>query len=313
MKRAYNSIIIIRMKKLVVLFLLLSFLLPACVEQIDLYENEPHEYKIVLDGTLSNEAPPYYFRLTKTAPFTAKRNDGIIDALIVISDSQGVNDTLKAVEKDWAETDVDGFWGIYESTKIEGREGETYHLQIDYDQRRYEATETMPFATQLDSVSFTQKYLASKKEYVFCPLVNFHNAPERKDYYLFTYTYSYDDYYFIDQIATESSRIWPFSILKDDFLPENVTAFNLNDGEAPLGSEEGLFFHFSERDSSTILLYTLPESCYLFYEDLIKQCRYDGGAFTPAPTSARGNISNGALGLFKVAAIDTRIVTVWPE
>lgn len=297
-----------------VLFLLL-FLLSGCVEQIDLYENEQHDYKIVLDGTLSNEAPPYYFRLTKTAPFTAKRNDGIIDALVVISDSKGVRDTLKSIENvDWVEEPgFEGFWGIYESTKIQGREGETYHLQIDYDQRRYEATETMPLATQLDSVSFDKKYLASKKEYVFCPLVDFHNAPKRKDYYLFTYTNSYKDYYFKDQIANESSRIWPFSILKDDFLPENVTAFNLNDGEAPLGSEEGLFFYFSERDSSTILLFTLPESCYLFYEDLIKQCRYDGGAFTPAPTSARGNISNGALGLFKVAAIDTKRVTIMAE
>lgn len=301
------------------LLFLLFGLCTGCVQEIDIYGGYEYEKKIVFDGVLSNEEPPYYFRLTESAPFSDSDVKGITDALIVISDSQGVKDTLQSMETGEGPSEPDylgypgypenpserEYFGVYQTTKIKGKEGETYHLQIAYNDRIYEATETMPFVTRIDSVWFAEKYLEGKKETVACPYVNFVNRPEENNYWLFTYK-SYNSPDSLDrlyELVEPQNRLWQFSILKDSYLPEKIESFNLNDGEAPFGTEEGLFFHFSDRDSCTIILYTITNSTYSFYDDLIKQMRYDGGAFTPAPASARSNISNGALGVFRVSSV----------
>ena len=290
------------------LFLFLC-LLTGCVESIDLSDIDGNEPKLVFDGILSNEEPPYLFRLTKTASLSDTNIKGVTDALIVISDSKGTKDTLEWIDPLFFPEggDANSYYGLYCTTKIAGKEGETYHLQICYENLVYEATEKMPRATQIDSLWFSRKQLEGKDEMVACPFINFRNALDEENFYMFTYSpHKQDDWSYLENLIANSMRVFPYSILKDTHLPEYVKEFNLNDGESVFGSEEGFHFQFSERDTSSILLYSITSSTYNFYEDLIKQMRYDGGTFTPSPTSARGNISNGALGLFRVNAVSRK-------
>lgn len=305
------------MKKYWLFFCL--FLFAGCVEQIDLSENRMHTPKLVFDGLLSNAEPPYFFRLTKTVPFSATDVEGVSDALIIISDEQGVRDTLEWIDplffregtdtKSYR-TDSNSYYGLYSTTRIKGKEGETYHLEIQCDNQLYEATETMPYTTQIDSLWFGKKQLEGKDEYIFCPFINFRNDPAVNNFYLITYLFSSssltENEEELEKLVGPAMRIWPYSILKDTHLPEYVSEFNLNDGESVYGTEEGLFFHFSETDSNTVILYSITASTYDFYAELIKQMRYDGGAFTPFPASAKGNISNGALGLFRVSSVNRK-------
>jgi hypothetical protein len=42
---------------------------------------------------------------------------------------------------------------------------------------------------------------------------------------------------------------------------------------------------------------------YLYFYDLAALLNSDGGMFSSPPSNPRGNISNGAIGLFQVSAI----------
>ena len=159
--------------------------------------------------------------------------------------------------------------------------------------------------THIDSLWVEKLKLETKDESVFCPLINFKNIPEVENFYLFTYS-SHQRKKPIEGLLASEWRVWPIAILDDKRLPTDVVSFNLNDGEAVKGSEENINFIFSERDSNFVYMYSISESCYLFYEQLLLQIRYDGGAFMPSPSSAKGNISNGALGQFRVNAVSSK-------
>lgn len=285
-------------------FFFIGLLLFSCIEKIDIEIDDDEEAKIVFDGLLSNEASPYYFKLTKSASLSDDSNEGIADAFITISDESGVIDTLESLVANISGTDM-SCYGLYRTTKIVGCEGETYHLFIQYANKTYEAMETMPFATHIDSLWVEKLKLETKDESVFCPLINFKNALNVENYYLFTYSSHFRKDPMQDLLESEW-RVWPVSILDGKRLPIDVVSFNLNDGEAVKGSEENINFIFSERDSNFVYMYSISESCYLFYEQLLSQIRYDGGAFMPSPSSAKGNISNGALGQFRVNAVSSK-------
>ena len=304
------------MKKQIIYSILAVLSFTGCVEEMDINVINPGGYRLTVDGVLSNEAPPYYFRIGKTAPFSAEYTEGINDALVIISDDSGIRDTL--VNHTYGEEDDvtrgygDGDWdnpgypddslikfysGFYKTTKIQGKEGHTYTLTVEYQGKVYEAKETMPFVTPIDSVWLKYIKIESKNEYNLCPYINFRNNLSEKNYYLFTFKRESEE-----TLLFQGGKVWPFSILEDTHLPENVLNFNINDGETARGYQEGLFFYFNEGDSAEVRLNTITKECYTYYSDLIQQMRFDGGAFTPAPTTPRGNISNGALGYFRVSA-----------
>jgi len=70
---------------------------------------------------------------------------------------------------------------------------------------------------------------------------------------------------------------------------------------------EGIAFpdYYALGDTMRIEMYSLTRMAYLFYFDLETNISNDGGLFSPQPANPRSNISNGALGLFQVSAIET--------
>ena len=59
-------------------------------------------------------------------------------------------------------------------------------------------------------------------------------------------------------------------------------------------------------DSLYVWAQTISKSCYHVYEQMLKQLRTDGGAYTPTPTSIIGNISGGVYGCFRVSAVSEK-------
>lgn len=59
-------------------------------------------------------------------------------------------------------------------------------------------------------------------------------------------------------------------------------------------------------DSLYVWALTISESCYKVYDQMLEQLRTDGGAYTPTPTSIKGNISGGVYGCFKVSAVSEK-------
>lgn len=309
-------------------FLFLAFLYSSCEEKFDIDSRELSD-AIALDGIITNEPPPYFFRLTHVAPLGANEDGGVVDAQIVVTDhTAGLKDTLQLLTpiregvatrlnyynyhtKKKSVVSLNNFSenadGIYVTTKIYGVENHRYTLDILYRGEHYRAEETMIPKTLITAMTVKEVDLGVKGK-AWAPCINFVNRPGEDNYYLLrVYPYS-----------TKSLRVsspyrfyggwhsWFYSILSDEYLEENVEDFVVSEGEqghgAPgSGYPQGV-------DSLFVCMQSISKACYDCYGEMIEQLRTDGGAYTPRPVTVRSNISGGVLGLFRVSAISEKYV-----
>lgn len=319
-----------RVQQLFSLYLLLFMsicLCSSCEEEFKIDSRELSD-AIAFDGVITNEPPPYFFRLTHVAPL-GDNGDGVVDAQIVITDhTAGVKDTLQLLTpKIWDEFNValtyynyqskkkDVLYvgrdtnadGIYVTTKIYGVENHRYTLDILYRGEHHTAEETMVPKTPITAMTVKEVDLGEKGK-KWAPCINFVNRPGEENYYLLrVYPYSakvlrvsnYSHFYY-------GWHYWMYSILSDEYLEENVEDFVVSEGEQNYGAP-GISYP-QNADSIFVCMQSISKACYDCYGEMIEQLRTDGGAYTPRPVTVRSNISGGVLGLFRVSAISERYV-----
>lgn len=134
---------------------LAAFLLLAgsfsCTERMDL-STEVSDPRLVIYGSISADASRPSIKITRSqAYFATTKPDGISDATVTIS---GGGETFILTESHSEP-------GLYTTERrAEGKEGETYTLNISLDfdgdgqQEEYEATSFLPYAAQVDSIDF---------------------------------------------------------------------------------------------------------------------------------------------------------------
>ena len=319
------------MKKIVACLVLITTL-TGCVEEYDLNIAEMPP-RIVVDGFISNEAEPYYIRLTESHNGKIYPSDNywkdnlkaVKDALVIISDNVNQIDTLVLIdnledyEYDWNlymyykpvyddfGNAVDTIWwsdpvdfsfdkGYYKTTTLVGIPGRTYSLKIIYKGEEYRAEAYMPPVPDIDSVGYIMQELKPGVKNYF-PTVYFSEPQETKDYYLIQQRYG--EYWANDM----TTFLYTSSILSDEFLKPYI------DGLA-IGTL-GWYGH-----SDTIMYYvrlsSLTKEGYLFYKAIMQQYESDGGTFQPAPASPPTNISNGGLGFFRASAVSEKSGIMMP-
>lgn len=317
------------MKKENVSFLLVVtlWLFTACEEPYTIDSPLPID-ALVFDGVITNERPPYFFHLTKPSNKWEKRQyEGVDDATIVITDlTAGIRDTLALTTLDgdgnfpyydyhakknrlerFSGHYPDGMLdGVYVTTKIYGIEGHEYTLDISYQGKHYTAQEKMIPKTKITAIK-TKEITFVDSDFGFrqAPLISFVNRPDEDNYYLF----------FIRGYSTKNLRLasipplfgtaasatgWPYSILSDEYLDENVKDYLVSAGESFDLREPGL--EYPSGDSVWVCMQSISKGVYDSYDAMIKQIRSDGGVYSPRPTSVKGNISGGVYGLFRVSA-----------
>lgn len=312
-----------------IVLLQLLYLCAACEE---LYNTEmvPPEGAIVFDGMITNEPPPYFFSLSKPSGglggYVSRGYERINDAEIVIIDQTvGVRDTLKNAELTpyndfryydhyrhkevtvpikWDKGETPG--GLYVTTKIYGIENHIYELHIKYKGKEYTACERMVPKTPIDKI-IMKRVDMGEGEHNEVPCISFKNPMEEHNYYLF----------YIDSFSSKTFRIasiynlyygmtnsggWPFSILDDKYLTENVEDYAVSVGEQFILPNRPTW-SYPIADSIWVQMHSISENCYNVYDRMIKQIRSDGGTFSNRPASVKSNISNGAYGIFRVSAI----------
>ena len=144
------------------------------------------------------------------------------------------------------------------------------------------------------------------------PCISFVNRPEEDNYYMLTYTASSirgPHYSSLDDI-TQGAPGAHFSILSDKYLDEEVKDFLVGEGDAgasydPPGSD------YYALDSLFVHMMSISKDCYDIYDQMIRQLRTDGGAYTPRPANIKSNISGGVVwGCFRVSAVTERGIAV---
>ena len=247
------------LNKITYLFLMQAlYLCIACEEPFDVGMPIPED-AIVFDGVITDEPPPYYFVLSKPSTklkYPENRSfDRINDAEIVIVDlTTGIRDTLQNAkltgyqdfrfydhyrDKDvtvymkWLPGETPG--GLYVTNKIYGVENHTYELHIKYKGKEYTACERMVPKTPIDKIVM-KRIDTGEGEPNETPCISFYNPPEEHNYYLLKTDFCsskvlrvasvYNLYY-----GTTNSAGWPYSILDDEYLAENVIDYVVSEGE----------------------------------------------------------------------------------
>ena len=316
----------------ITLLVALSFLMSACEEEFDIAIPDSMLDGIVFNGVITNENPPYFFQLRKPALMSAEDAvyEGIEDALMIVTDlTEGIRDTMQVLypygdyggifydfydyyQKKSARENVnpsyneDSCRGMYVTTKIYGIEGHSYQLEIYYDGKHYES-DVQKMEPALVFTDLKLKYFDfNEKGGRWAPCISFINPPGVDNYYLFElYSRTYRHFSFSRPHSLLGGySFWRHSILSDEYLEENVKDFLIDDGENPVGYPPG--WDYPMGDSAYVWSQTISKSCYNIFDQMIRQFRADGGAYTPAPSSVTSNISGGAYGCFRVSAVSEK-------
>ena len=312
--------------------LCLLFLLSGCEEEFDVDIPDSMLDGIVFNGVITSENPPYFFLLRKPALISGQdgQYEGIEDATMIVTDcTDGIKDTMQVLhpyddyggvfydyydyyQKKSARVAVNpghdniSCRGMYATTKIYGIEGHYYQFDIFYGGKHYKSDiQRMESALPITDMKL-KRFDFNEKGHTWAPCISFINPFGVDNYYLFQLNAnSYTNYSLKHpQFLLSSGQFWGYSILSDEYLEENVVDFLIDDGENPLGYPPG--WDYPMGDSLYVWAQTISRSCYDVFDQMIRQFRSDGGAYTPAPSSVGSNISGRAYGCFRVSAVSEK-------
>jgi len=296
---------------------ILFFMVSGCTKDYNLYENGSKKL-YVIEGKVSNLRGPYYVRVTKSGDLSGDDTGGLDNAeavkgaLVTISDDMGTTDTL--VPADWRVSRVSSYTGergYYQTTKITGSPGHTYHLQVRTGNETFEASAYMPYVTTLDSIELRNSipvadtnFHPSQTAYAY-----FKEPQSEENYYLLQLYMAFDSTYDVAHVYLyEASNIFPFYVFDDKTLPPYVNGMAVGAILANVVDNGGFMpYPVVPYDNVTVRLCSLTREAYEYFVAVEKQFVADGNVYKPAPASATGNISGGALGLFWATHISYKV------
>jgi len=190
---------------------------------------------------------------------------------------------------------------IYKTNKIQGLPGGTYTIDIKWKDKVYSAKESMTPALKIDSTGYRYEKALPGKNGHYVPLIYFKNPSASHPYYL-TNIQSRQE---LDYLTCLS--VWYYSIFITEYFTEYVNGIFLEDGYDSDWWRNNYYARREYIDGKSqyffsIKISSLSKGAYVYYKQLSESLGQDGGAYKPSPASAPGNISNGALGYFRVSA-----------
>jgi hypothetical protein len=253
-------------RKLILILIITAIAAGAC-RKVVFPELQNGKTLLVIEGNIDTDNKPWLIKLTLTQDyFDNNPPPYVTDAFVTISDDQATVDTLFYTNE-----------GIY-STKT-GRQsviGKTYTLTVNYDNRKYTATEKCLAQEKVDSLTyeFKQQKFPFKEGYY----ISQHGLekPGVGDYYLWDIYQNY--------------------ILKSDY------GYFLNDDALV----DGQYLHFTfpfafeKSDTVTINQYAISKNYYNYLLDVEAQASRSGSPFDTPAVNPISNITGNALGYFSV-------------
>lgn len=219
---------------------------------------------IVIEGEVTNQAGPYFVRITRPVDFYADNNfPAVSGAVVLISDGLSVTDSLTEVSP-----------GLYSTHHLQGYPGVDYRLAATVEGVTYQASSTMPAEVPLDSISFQSNSAFGRTQ--ISAIANFRDPAGVKNYYRFVE--------FLN--GTQLSKdLFVFDDRLSDGRYINYTLFN-----------DSSYLH--EGDQLQVDMYCIDSAVYNYFFQLFQSG--GAGAFntSASPANPGSNISNGAFGFF---------------
>ncbi len=258
----------------------------SCEDVIDVALDEG-ETLLVVDGWVTDQPGPYTIRLTTTAPyFSNQSTPRVSEASVRITDSEGFSEVLQENEP-----------GIYQTSQLRGKIGNTYTLHIAVEGEEYEAQTSIRRVPLIDSLGFEYEEESPFIEEEGYYVSYFGPEPAGKgDFYRFKV-------YQNNQMLADPGDL----IFVDDELVDGnyIHDFMLND-EA-----------FQEGDTIRVENWSITEDAYYFYLELLPQIE-NFGLFANPPANVRTNVVNKnpeglkAVGWFGGAGVSAKEAIIVP-
>jgi hypothetical protein len=264
----------------------LILLITGCEEvvKLDLRSSEP---RLVVEGLITDEDTTYEVKLSETSSYTFHYSTSAFNyetgALVVISDNAGTSDTLPEVSP-----------GVYKTTKIRGRVGQSYQLEIFTNKGKHFKSypEEMVATPKIDSLYYYRDtkdkgtYTDASKCYFY---VNWQDPPGEHNYYLRKFTYYWQD-------AWHDSIEWKWSFNDKYFDGKYMDKYQIIEGY----SGTGWYLYMDQ--------YSLSKRAYDFWKILHDQTQSGDNDYSNISAPLIGNVYNVdqpddyVLGYFQVSA-----------
>lgn len=268
------------MRYIIILFSTV-LLLTSCEKEINL-NLEDKSGDIVIEGNVTDEPGPYYVRVTRSVAFTEPNQyPAITDAVVIIKDNTGQNDTLEYIGS-----------GTYGTSALTGIPGNIYTVTVQVSNEFFTATSTMPQPIPLDHLRQDSITFGNEMRYSIVPV--------------FTDPFTIGNYYHFTAKVNDIS---------DD--SHNLFSDNTNNGKE---NERGLFISRPGNDDDDddelrpgdvieITMECIDPSIYTYYTAL-SQISGGGGMGGVTPANPPSNFGGNVLGYFSAHTVSRKEITI---
>ncbi|WP_027378620.1 DUF4249 domain-containing protein [Chryseobacterium daeguense] len=266
--------------KNIFLIIISIFLVTSCEKEIDL-NLEDQSGKIIIEGNVTDQAGPYYVRITKSVAFTEiNQYPAVENAVVVLSDNAGQTETLQYAGN-----------GNYKTSAFTGVSGRVYTLKIQAEGKEYTAQSTMPSAVSFEGLEQDSFMVGGETSYTLLPV--FTDPQALGNRYLFSFTVNNNPKRFFSE----------FSDNVNNGLPNQRPLLLPND------DEEADDIKVVVGDTIHVEMQCIDQSVYTYYSALLQLSDGGpGGGVTPA--NPPSNINNGALGYFSAHTVRTKSIVI---
>lgn len=245
----------------------------ACTEKIDLELGDTYA-RLVVEATITDRDDHHEIMLSRTASyFHNDQSPRVVGAEVHISSGDYRWQLLQYAPGQYIATE-----------KFAAQVGETYHLEIHYEGRRYRASSLMKPVAAIDSLSVRpHAWLPGHQEL----LIHFQEPAETADFYMWKV-------YRNGENLTNSAlrvRIASDDLINGQYLHYPFYTFRPDDGLLEAG------------DHIRVEMYSISEDYFLFLTAMRRNQGATGGPFAGPPANIPSNIDNGALGFFLAASV----------
>ena len=175
---------------------------------------------------------------------------------------------------------------LFYATPMEIKEGHEYTLRVEYEDKVYEATETVPKPVDIDRLYFLRVNMDSKEDHPWmAPVIVFNDPADVSNYYMNT-------------VYVNGTRMKSIYLADDEYKNGKITEHFL-----PFDSNDNKDEELKIGDQVTVELESLSQQSYKYFLTMFSVAA--GGGVNPI-----SNFSGGVLGCFKAYARTSITTTI---
>ncbi len=271
------------MKRVYILFAITSFLAMACEEEINVDLNKGENKRLVVEGGITTANKSHSVKLTYTTDyFSEEPTPYASGAEVSISDGTNNYPLLEESESP----------GVYKTdpATFKAVPSRMYTLKIKLaNGEEYTAKDSLPPVSDIDSIGFGFDKVPFNDIFFYKVLFYGQDPPQKGNYYLW-------DLYLDGKLYNDTLSETAFQ--PDDF----VNGSYVRDFEIYWLLEDEI-----KQDTTdvTVEMLGISQGYYKFLIELLSETAWSGGMFSGAPANVSTNVSNGGIGYFYSADVDT--------